>query len=138
MGTQSDDRDSGLDADENLDPGQRKPTPYPRGEPESSPAARPRRKGRARRAIARSVVAMLSAAALVATGYAYATLDRVQDNVRTTDALIQQDDEGVAPPQDDGATDILLVGTDSRTDMQGNPLPLEVLKELRTVRSGQG
>ena len=28
--------------------------------------------------------------------------------------------------------DILLVGTDSRTDAQGNPLPLRVLKQLRT------
>ncbi|PXY51650.1 LytR family transcriptional regulator, partial [Virgibacillus profundi] len=67
--------------------------------------------------------------ALAGTGYAYATLDDIQDNVNTTDALIQ---EGPAPAKDDGATDILLVGTDARTDMQGNPLPLEVLKALRT------
>ncbi|NMO90791.1 LCP family protein [Actinomycetospora sp. TBRC 11914] len=30
----------------------------------------------------------------------------------------------------DGATDILLVGTDSRTDAQGNPLPRDVLAQL--------
>jgi LCP family protein required for cell wall assembly len=30
----------------------------------------------------------------------------------------------------DGATDILLVGTDSRTDAQGNPLPRDVLNQL--------
>lgn len=131
--TESDDRDSGQDADENLNPDQRQvsPTPYPRGKPEAVSAPR-RRRGRVRRTLARSVVALLSTSALVATGYAYATLDRVQDNVRTTDALIQQEEAVPPPPQDDGATDILLVGTDSRTDMQGNPLPLDVLKELRT------
>lgn len=31
----------------------------------------------------------------------------------------------------DGATDILLVGSDSRTDAQGNPLPRDVLARLR-------
>ncbi|WP_218160482.1 LCP family protein [Amycolatopsis marina] len=107
------------------------PTPHSRSGVAAPLAPRRRRKGRARRAAVRTLVALLSATALVATGYAYATLDRVQDNVRTTDALIEQD-ESVAPPQDDGATDILLVGTDARTDMQGHPLPLEVLKELRT------
>src|SRR5690606_41683157 len=35
-------------------------------------------------------------------------------------------------PADDGALDVLLVGSDSRTDAQGNPLPESVLKELRT------
>jgi LCP family protein required for cell wall assembly len=77
------------------------------------------------------VLAVLSVIALTATGYAYATLNKVQDNVHTTDALNQVNDPQ-APPADDGANDILLVGTDARTDMQGNPLPLEVLKQLRT------
>lgn len=154
--TDSEDRNSGTGADENPGPTQGEndgtsgsperdqpatdeetgaaqpaPSPYPRSSPAVVPPARHRRKGRVRRASVRTLVAMLSAAALVATGYAYATLDRVQDNVRTTDALIEQD-ERVAPPQDDGATDILLVGTDARTDMQGHPLPLEVLRKLRT------
>nr|WP_179724736.1 LCP family protein [Saccharopolyspora hordei] len=36
----------------------------------------------------------------------------------------------------DGATDILLIGNDSRTDAYGNPLPEEVLRELRTTQEG--
>ena len=38
----------------------------------------------------------------------------------------------MSPPVDDGANVILLVGTDSRTDLQGNPLPTSVLTRLRT------
>lgn len=114
------------------------PTPYPRrpARPRPSetppPAARPvpsPRKRSGGRTAGRVVVALLSALALIGTGYGYATLDTLQDNVHTTDALNQGDQ---APPADDGATDILLVGTDARTDMQGNALPLDVLKELRT------
>ncbi|RBM18478.1 LytR family transcriptional regulator [Prauserella sp. PE36] len=112
------------------------PTPYPRPRPAPEPSP-PR--GRVRsvlRGANRTVVTLLSVIALVATGYAYLALDDLQDNVQTTDALQQNlgDDPGAPPPppQDDGATDILLVGADSRTDMQGNPLPLGMLRELRT------
>lgn len=98
-----------------------------------------RRRGRrAARVAARSVVALLSVVALGVTGYAYSTLDALQDNVTTTDALRVNDidadapDDEPPPPEDDGATDILLVGTDSRTDMEGNPLPAHVLRQLRT------
>ena len=107
------------------------PSPAPRVPAEGPPAdgSAQRRGRRTGRAAGRTLLALLSTVALAGTGYAYATLDRVQDNVRTTDALVQ---EGQAPAQDDGAIDILLVGTDARTDMQGNPLPLEVLKALRT------
>jgi hypothetical protein len=80
-------------------------------------------------------LALVSVVALEATGYAYATKGRLQNNVHTTDALTQPDEP--APPADDGATDILLVGSDARTDAQGNPLPLSVLKALRT-EEGRG
>jgi len=36
----------------------------------------------------------------------------------------------------DGATDILLIGNDSRTDAQGNPLPKQILQELHTTQEG--
>ncbi|WP_343034483.1 LCP family protein [Amycolatopsis anabasis] len=114
-----------------------RPTPYPRSRP-ATPGAAPvgeagprHRKASKTRTVGKAALALLSVAALVATGYAYATYDRLQDNMHTTDALDQGDDRQ-APPADDGATDILLVGTDARTDMQGNPLPLTVLKALRT------
>ncbi|CAM3119272.1 LCP family protein [Saccharomonospora xinjiangensis] len=96
--------------------------------------------GRARRtvrAVVRSAIALLSVASLGITGYAYSALDALQDNVTTTDALrlndvIDTSEDEPPPPEDDGATDILLVGTDSRTDMEGNPLPADVLRQLRT------
>ncbi|WP_142000422.1 LCP family protein [Amycolatopsis cihanbeyliensis] len=103
-----------------------RPTPYPRSTP-----PRPRRGGRGRRAVGRTLLGLLSAVALAATGYAYSTVDDLRDNVNTTDALGQQD-ERRSPPADDGANDILLVGTDARTDMEGNPLPPAVLRTLRT------
>lgn len=120
-----------------------KPTPYPRNPlpqptapPEDEPVSgvlsvpeRPlRRAGRITRRIALGLVSLL---ALGTTGYAYVTKDQLQNNVPTTNALSKPDDPA-APPADDGAKDILLVGSDARTDAQGNPLPLRVLKELRT------
>ncbi|ANN20504.1 LytR family transcriptional regulator [Amycolatopsis orientalis] len=119
------------------------PTPYPRDplpqpstppEDESVsgvlavPERRLRRAGRITRRIALGLVSLL---ALSTTGYAYVTKDQLQNNVPTTNALSKADDPA-APPADDGATDILLVGSDARTDAQGNPLPLKVLRELRT------
>ncbi|XMG32074.1 LCP family protein [Amycolatopsis bartoniae] len=83
------------------------------------------------------VLALLSVVALVATGYAYLTYHQVQGDLHTTDVLGEPDSPDVqAPPADDGAEDILLVGVDARTDMQGNPLPLSVLKTLRTEQTG--
>lgn len=120
------------------------PTPHPRNPPLPQPSTpaedeavsgtlvvpeRPlRRAGRITRRIAVGIVSLL---ALGTTGYAYVTKDQLQNNVPTTNALSKPDDPA-APPADDGATDILLVGSDARTDAQGNPLPLRVLKELRT------
>ncbi|WP_081761960.1 LCP family protein [Saccharomonospora piscinae] len=97
-------------------------------------------RGRVRTALAvttRTAVALLSVAALGLTGYAHSTLGTLQDNVTTTDALRFEDEPDdtaapPAPPEDDGATDVLLVGTDSRTDMEGDPLPAHVLRQLRT------
>ncbi|MGC7095636.1 LCP family protein [Amycolatopsis lurida] len=119
------------------------PEPEDEDEPDAEAGAAPETEGAAeaatitgrRRPIkttGKVFVALLSVVALATTGYAYTTLDDFQDNVGTADALIVDPDDPAAPPADDGATDILLVGADSRTDMQGNPLPLRVLKELRT------
>lgn len=135
------DAESDTESDEKL-----VPTPYPRNPPLPQPSTpaeeedepisgvldvpeRPlRRAGRITRRIAVGLVSLL---ALGTTGYAYVTKDQLQDNVPTTNALSKPDDPA-APPADDGATDILLVGSDARTDAQGNPLPPRVLKQLRT------
>jgi len=87
------------------------------------------------RAVAKVALALLSVVALVATGYAYLTYHQTQGDLQTTDILSQPDDDVPPPPADDGAEDILLVGADARTDMQGNPLPLSVLKTLRTEQT---
>ncbi|MGH3621379.1 MAG: LCP family protein, partial [Sciscionella sp.] len=121
-----------------------RPTPYPRNRPATPPSADPRheppalivdptRRRRSRPAlIGRTAVALVSAAALIATGVAWATVNWFQHSTNTTDVLADLGDEPDAPPANDGATDILLVGNDSRTDAQGNPLPPDVLKKLRT------
>jgi LCP family protein required for cell wall assembly len=77
---------------------------------------------------------LLSAAVLVATGVSWATVDLVEGDLTTADALDSTvvDDGSNAS---DGGVDILLVGTDSRTDAKGNPLPLNVLRTLRTEYS---
>jgi LCP family protein required for cell wall assembly len=72
-------------------------------------------------------VALLSVIVLSTTGYAWATLRNLNAGLTGTDVI----GKGISAP--DGATDILLIGNDSRTDAQGNPLPQEVLKELRTT-----
>lgn len=84
--------------------------------------------------VGRALLALLSAAVLVVSGYSWVTLQRVQESVNTTDVLtvLQEEDAPGAPPVEDGATDILLVGSDSRTDAQGRQLPDHVLRRLRT------
>jgi len=60
---------------------------------------------------------------LVATGYGWTTLQRLNNGLTTTNVIELH--------AADGATDILLVGNDSRVDAKGNPLPKQVLAELR-------
>lgn len=86
---------------------------------------------RARRAAVRvvqGVVALTSVAVLVATGYGYTVVRQVTDDLVTSDALGEPPEE---PPGLEEAFTALLVGIDSRTDAAGNPLPPEVLAELR-------
>ncbi|WP_344127984.1 LCP family protein [Saccharopolyspora halophila] len=94
------------------------------------PAAR--RRSRARIA-GRALLALSSAAVLALTAGGWFLVDRL-DDVSSSKVLDQLDEQDApqAPPDDDGATDVLLVGSDSRTDAQGDPLPLRVLKQLRT------
>ncbi|WP_284748460.1 LCP family protein [Amycolatopsis sp. RTGN1] len=109
-----------------------KPSPFPREIAPAPVAARPSRVRRAGRVTRRVALGLVSVLALGASGYAYVTKDQLQRTVPTTDALTPRAGEPAPPPADDGADDILLVGSDARTDAQGNQLPLRVLKELRT------
>ncbi|HEX5121576.1 MAG TPA: LCP family protein [Pseudonocardiaceae bacterium] len=81
----------------------------------------------------RVAVALLSAVALTAAGVGWVTAHEFKASTNVTTALAEvQHDEPAQTQHDDGATDILLVGDDSRTDAQGHPLPTTVLDTLRT------
>jgi LCP family protein required for cell wall assembly len=106
-----------------------KPSPFPRQAATEEAPSRARRAGRVTRRVAVGLVSLL---ALGATGYVYVTKDQLQNTVPKTDVLTPRAGEKAPPPADDGADDILLVGSDARTDAQGNALPARVLRELRT------
>jgi LCP family protein required for cell wall assembly len=80
----------------------------------------------------RVIVGLLSATALAAMSMVYLRVDELDSSKNTTDAVTVAQGGKNAPAADDGANDILIVGNDSRTDMQGNPLSDELLRELRT------
>ena len=84
-----------------------------------------RRWGRAH--AGRGLVALLSVAVLVCTGYAWNSMTDLKSSVTQLGGLGLSGTTGA-----DGATDILLVGTDSRTDAKGNPLSADELKMLRS------
>ncbi len=100
--------------------------------PEADPL--PRRRTSKLLVAGRVVMALVSAAALAAMSMVWLRVVELDSSTNTTDALTEaQEQSGPgAPTDDDGANDILIVGNDSRTDMQGRPLSAKLLKELRT------
>lgn len=70
----------------------------------------------------KSALAVLSALAIAVAAYAWVNFSELERGTSTSN---------VRTGAPDGATDILLVGMDSRTDAQGHPLPPEVLSQLR-------
>jgi LCP family protein required for cell wall assembly len=72
-----------------------------------------------------------------ATAYGYSTITSLNDGLARTDVIGSgAQDRGPGEQALDGAVDILLVGRDSRKDEQGNPLPAQVLQELRAGPNG--
>jgi LCP family protein required for cell wall assembly len=115
----------------------RRPDDRDRGRPPASPPRPPRpprpvraepddegRGGRHARRTMRIAVAVLSVLVFAVSGTAWAALS---GSVGTMAGAL-----GAGPVGDaaDGATDILLVGVDSRTDAQGRPLPADALRSL--------
>ncbi|SFW68446.1 LCP family protein [Amycolatopsis australiensis] len=98
--------------------------PPPR-RPQPRPAQRARRNSFRGAKIALAVVSLL---VMGLTGYAWAAMQGLVNGLNYAN-VISEGGGGDKPA--DGARDILLVGLDSRTDAQGNPLPREVLDELR-------
>jgi LCP family protein required for cell wall assembly len=74
-------------------------------------------------------VALVSAAVLLVTSYGWAKLRAANDGIVKTE-VISDELTKQGPKPLDGAVDILLVGIDSRTDAQGNPLSKEALALL--------
>jgi LCP family protein required for cell wall assembly len=80
----------------------------------------------------RTVIALLSVAVLVVSWYAWANIRGLNNNIARTNVLGNNTPGAVAPQADgsgssvtplNSAVNILVVGMDSRTDPQGNPLP---------------
>lgn len=71
-------------------------------------------------------LALISSIVLVISGAGYFTIGKLGNTVASAGNLSLGGDKGMKEAAD-GATDILLVGSDSRTDAQGNPLsPQEI------------
>ncbi|GAA1000839.1 LCP family protein [Nocardiopsis tropica] len=70
----------------------------------------------------KTTIALLAAVVLVTTGVAWTQFYQLGGDIARTG--------GLSNKQPDGATDILLVGTDSRTDAKGNPLTQQELARL--------
>lgn len=78
------------------------------------------------RPVARTLMALLAATVLLGTGVAWGSVRNFESGIfHFTTAML-----GGRFADDDGATDILLVGIDSRTDAHGNPLSEEELAQL--------
>ncbi len=78
------------------------------------------------RPVARTLMALLAATVLLGTGVAWGSVRNFESGIfHFTTAML-----GGRFAGDDGATDILLVGIDSRTDAHGNPLSEEELTQL--------
>ena len=95
---------------------------------------------RGRRIGGRAVLGVVSALVLAATGFAWAQLHRIDTNLATADVI---DPTAQAPDSPAGqpltvAQNILLVGLDSRTDANGNPLPQNVLDALHAGSTDDG
>ncbi|MBK1788863.1 LCP family protein [Prauserella cavernicola] len=103
-------------------------TGWPRGPVEAPTVHRRGRVGTLALRGGKVVVSLLSVTVLALTWYLWQFIGGVNDGVTTTDVFGSDVDPQAEPL--DGAIDILLVGQDSRTDAQGNPLPQEVLDRL--------
>ncbi len=78
----------------------------------------------------KGTLAVLSVLLILITGLGYYSVGQLGGNLSSSDLSLSKDGlDGT-----DGAVDILLVGSDSRTDAQGNPLSEE---ELRRLNAGE-
>ena len=96
--------------------------------------------GRGRHPVARAArvaVAMVSVVVFGATGYGWAQMHDLATGLSTVDVIDPATQSPLGAPSVD-AQNILLVGLDTRTDAQGNPLPVAVLNQLHAGASDDG
>ncbi|WP_370948154.1 LCP family protein [Amycolatopsis sp. cg5] len=86
----------------------------------------------------RSALGLVALAVLGGTGYAWAQLSKLDTGITVADIIppSAQLPPGVSPSSVD--QNILLVGIDSRTDAQGNPLPQDLLDRLHAGSTEDG
>jgi len=77
--------------------------------------------------VVKGVLALTSAALLAISGIGHFSIGRLGGTLSASELNINRDKKDATL---DGAVDILLVGSDSRTDAQGNPLSEEELSRL--------
>ncbi len=82
--------------------------------------------------IARVVAVVASAAVVLASGVAWATLRDLTGGLTTSNALAG------GSASKDGSVNILLIGLDSRKDQNGNDLPKAILDQLHAGDGGEG
>ncbi|MFE7315891.1 LCP family protein [Streptomyces sp. NPDC057555] len=88
--------------------------------------------------VGRTALALSSAMVLLASGVSWAAYNWVSSGLNTSDALNAIGGKG-APKHLDNSVNLLLIGLDSRKDMNGNDLPREfVQKQLHAGSSDIG
>jgi LCP family protein required for cell wall assembly len=101
-----------------------------RGLPVRVEATRPTTAFRAFLVTGKIFIALVSTAVLLLTSYGWARLRAANDGIVKTKVIEDEIAQEAGRKPLDGAVDILLVGLDSRTDAQGNPLSKEALALL--------
>jgi LCP family protein required for cell wall assembly len=89
----------------------------------------------ARRQAARTgriALALVSLLVLGGTWYGWSTVEKLTNGLSTADVI------DPAAKSDSGPQNILLVGIDTRTDAQGNPLPQPILNQLHAGAADDG
>ena len=117
-----------------LPPGGRPPGPPP-GPPGPGTPRPPRRRTPGGILAARIAAAVVAAIVLIGAGIGWAFTDALQSNSGTSDAAGNAGNGGVISA---GGLTILLVGSDARTDADGNPLSAAELQQVGTEDDGGG
>ncbi|MCU1682549.1 MAG: LytR family transcriptional regulator [Amycolatopsis sp.] len=86
----------------------------------------------------RVVLGLVSLLVLGATGYAWAQINRLDTGITVADVIPPAAQVPTGTKALTVDQNILLVGLDSRTDAQGNPLPQDLLDTLHAGSSGDG